>query len=325
MRAFWPLWSWAARDVMRRPLEALLALLALSSLVVLLAAGLLLSSGLSATSQTLLEAGPSLVARRVGPNGWQPMPEAALARARHVTGVTRASLRIFGVVRFQERAVTVVGEPAASKRPLAEKTAICGPAFDAKVGEFIRLDGATHETFKVVEVLSEKRGLAAHDLIVVPKAAARRLLGLPKNSASDLALWVFHQNEMDAIRPDLERALGFAVVITTQKQAIGAAKARIERAAGVRVTVLLPALLALALLTLAMTRIQLGSRRDIGLLKALGWRSADVVRLSVFRALIIGLPAIALGLVAGYALVFFGARWAGHLLFGWTDAAPYLA
>jgi cell division protein FtsX len=90
-----------------------------------------------------------------------------------------------------------------------------------------------------------------------------------------------------------------------------------------RVASLIPALLALVLLVVAAVRIQLGSRRDVGLLKALGWTTAEIARHQLFRALVIALPATAIGWAAAYALVFvWRASWAGVLLFGWTASPP---
>lgn len=325
------LWLWAARDALRRPGEALLVAVALGSLVTVLASALLLGRGLQTTAQHVIDDGPSLVIRRVGPGGWEPMPLSALSRLRKVRGVTRIAARCWGLVRWQGRTVTVVAVPQAEAgagtlalTPPRGK-AIVGPALRLVRGDYIELHGAAQRTFEVQRGLPENTGLAAHDLVLLNLTDARALLGLPHDSASDLAIWVFHQGEAQAIRPDLATALPFPVKMTTRQESLGALRAQIERASGVRFALLIPALLALALLTLAATRLQLGARRDIGLLKVLGWDTGDIVRLHVFRALVIALPAGALGCALAYLLVFvWGSRWAGTLLFGWTGPAPYL-
>ena len=315
-----PLWVWAARDALRRPGESLLSAVAVASLVTTLAAALLLAQGLGATTETVLEGGPSLVVRRVGPGGWAPIPLTALDRVRAVRGVTRATPRTWGFVRRDDTAVTVV---AAHGSDMPTRKAMVGPAFDLEFGDVITLEGVEVRSFEVDESLPPSYGMVAHDLVVVAPSEARTLLGLEKGTASDLALWVFHDSEMDAIRPDLERALPFPVKITTLTERLGAERTRIDRTAGIRTALLVPALLALALLTVAATRIQLGTRGDIGLLKAMGWRTADVVRLHTFRGLVIALPAMAAGWAAAYILVFVGgATWAGRLLFDWGGTAP---
>ncbi len=380
------LWVWAARDVLRRPAEALLAGAAMASLIAVLSAGLLLARGLSCSAETVLEDAPSLVIRRLSPGGWAPVPTRALEQLRGVTGVTRASARIWGVVRWQEASVTILaltpddagtgdeqltapgpgeaitgpgsgeaitapgpgeaitgpgsGEAITAPGPVGAITgpgsgeaitapgpgeAITGPAFALSPGQTISLHGACERSVRVKKVLPASWGLVAHDLILLNSSDARALLGLERDAASDFAVWVFHDTEMDAIRPDLEAALPFPVQITSRRESLGAMMAQLEKASGLLTTLLIPALLALVLLTTAMARIQLGSRRDIGLLKALGWRSGDILRLHLSRALVIGLPALAVGWCLAYGAVFLsGLNWAGALLFGWSGAAPQL-
>ncbi|PID38341.1 MAG: hypothetical protein CSA24_00610 [Deltaproteobacteria bacterium] len=329
------LWPWAAREALRRPGEMALSGLCLAATVIVLGSGLLLAGGLERTTTDLLQSAPSLVLRRVDSAGWQPMPAEALARARRVRGVTRAEARLWGTVRAGERAVTLVGgatlpsntDVRAASRPAGTRypSAVVGPALGLAPGDFLTLEGRVRRTFRVSAATAAEHGLIAHDLVRVAPDQARALLGLPAGASSDLALWVFHDSEMTAIRPDLAKALGFPLRITTRAESLAAARATIAKRAGVRTLVAVPLLLALALLTLATVRQQLASRRDVGLLKALGWGSRDVLALHLARALVIGLPALALGWAVAYALVFVGgAGWAGQLLLGWSGAPPQL-
>jgi ABC-type antimicrobial peptide transport system permease subunit len=63
----------------------------------------------------------------------------------------------------------------------------------------------------------------------------------------------------------------------------------------------------------------------VGLLKALGWTSRDIVGLQITKAAIVGLPAIAGGLMLAYALVYAPSQqWVGTLLLGWQETAPIM-
>lgn len=318
------LWTWAARDLLRRPGEALLAAAALSSLAIVCTTLLLFAGGVEATTRRVLEEAPDLVVRRVDAGGWAPMPESALARARSVRGVTLARARHWGPARVRGRTVTIVGASAELPAPRPGR-ALLGPGLTWQAGEMIEVDAARRRSFEVEGTLPPSVGIVAHDLIVVTTADARSLLGLAPGTASDLAVWVFHEGEAAAIGPDLARAIPFPVRFARKGDSFAAETAQVARLAGLRLALLVPALLALALLTAAITRAQLGARRDIGLMKALGWGTREIVRLHLCRALIIGAPAFAASWGIAYALVFvWRAPWMSGLIFGWTGPAPRL-
>jgi hypothetical protein len=67
----------------------------------------------------------------------------------------------------------------------------------------------------------------------------------------------------------------------------------------------IPALLALLLIIAATVVGNTGQRAHWGLLKSMGWTTADIVRLQVNRAMIVGIPAVVLGLASAYAAVFY--------------------
>ena len=87
----------------------------------------------------------------------------------------------------------------------------------------------------------------------------------------------------------------------------------------------LPSAAALALLVAVVVRQQMGGRRRVGLLKALGWTGRDIVALQLAKALLVGGPAVAAGLATAYGLVYgMSAQWAGLLLLGWQQTSPAL-
>ena len=312
------LWTWAARDAMRRPAASLLMGAAIAIFIALFGASLLATTSLVETTEAALARSPHVVARHVGPGGWAPLPAEATAAASAVRGVVRAQPRLWGVARWGEAAVTVVGDDAVARGECA-----VGGLFPEAPGEPLALEAARPLSLRVARRLDPEAGLVAHDLVLVHPDDARALLGLDPGQWSDLAVWVNHDSEMDAIRPDLAAALPFTARLTTRAEALGAARATIEAAAGRRTLLWAPALLGLLLLTLATARVEQHGRRDVALLKSLGWDTAEIVQLSLLRALIIALPAIALGQAAAWALVFVAdLGWATRWLFGWTSAAP---
>jgi ABC-type lipoprotein release transport system permease subunit len=66
-----------------------------------------------------------------------------------------------------------------------------------------------------------------------------------------------------------------------------------------------------------------GERREIAVLKAVGWSTADVLWAKLFESVLVGAVATALGLLFGYAWVFWlGAPGLRPALVGWSVLYP---
>jgi len=327
---------WASRELGRHPGEGILTGLTICALVAVTATVLLLTQAWTTTATNLIEAGPSLVVRRLEHGTWQPLPiEPARKAAMGVVGVVRATARVWGVVTGPAGAVTILGvtpEQAAQLTelgltPPAIGEAVLGPGLSETLSgnPRLQLTGTTETTFNIGGRLPRSTSLALHDVILLTPFNARELLGLAPDEASDLAIDVFHEAEEEAILPDLAAAFPFQVRITTKREAVGAAVSLLSRSGGLTVMLIVPALLALTLLIATALRSGSGSRRDIGLYKALGWTTGDLISLHLYKSLAIGLPASALGLALSYTLVFWpGVTWPGAMFLSWQGPPPRL-
>lgn len=323
---------WAARDVLRRPGESALLGLALLAVIVVVAVPLLLTQATGATATRILAAAPDLVLRRVNSVGWEPLPaEETRAIAASVPGITGVTARIWGVVRGPSGPVTVVAATSDSRKNSVVPTppaggAVVGPGVIAgKPPAALELRGRKTQTLTVVARLPEELGIVAQDLVFTTEADARSLLGMPPGYASDLALDVFYPPEAGALIADLAKALPWPVQVATRAEAVGLFAAAMARRGAISTVAAVPCLLAIGLLIAAVVRQHLGRRHEIGLLKALGWTSGDIVRVQVVRALVIGVPATVTGMLLAALLVFRpGLNWPAVLLLGWSSAPPNL-
>jgi ABC-type lipoprotein release transport system permease subunit len=248
--------------------------------------------------------------------------------------VSAARARIWGTVGSETLgAVTVIGVDAATAQALGlpppdEATAHVGAGLAAIPGASItlhQLDGFPARPLTVGAQVPARFGAALHRAVLVHRATARALLKLGEGQASDLAIDVFHDSEQAAILPDLMDALPWPARAVTRAEAVGQTAAGAARRGSLTALAALPALLAIVALVLGVARDRLGRRAEVGLLKAMGWTTRDVVRLHLLRALWIGLPAVVFGLGLAYGLVRWpGVTWPGALLLGWTDGAPPL-
>jgi hypothetical protein len=92
------------------------------------------------------------------------------------------------------------------------------------------------------------------------------------------------------------------------------------------VAFIVPALLALCLLVAVTAGDRFAHRFEIGLLKALGWTTGDIVRLQFSRTLLICIPGATGGMMLASVLVFWpNANWPSRLFPEWQALTSRLA
>ncbi len=317
--------AWALRDLMRRRLESGLLTTALLLTVAVTASPLWLTQALSTTAERMLGEAPSLVVRKFNALGWTPMPShPSVDIAKSVPGVIAARPRVWGRVAGPDGTLTVIGiegdwphHPQAAALPRRGE-AVVGVDVEWDRTAPIALTGRKTASFRVVGRSDAKTDIVEPDIVRLHIDDARELLGIPDGYASDLAITVFNPAEESAILPDLTGAFPWPVRITTRTESAGVYAAGLARMGGLAVAFLVPALLALTLLVTVTVRDRFGGRFEIGLLKALGWTTGDIVRLQVSRALLIGIPGTLGGMALACALVFWPpAKWLGRLCPEW--------
>lgn len=330
---------WAARDLMRRPGAALLSGLSLASLVTIVGVALLLTEAVSRTAVEVVEAGPSVIARRLGPAGVLPMPNRAAERIKEVPGVLHPRVRVWGPalvfnMMMDRMPVSILGVtaeelaklPSIKTSTLTVNTMIAGPGMMLQEGSWATIKGpGDYDHFEVKELASDQTGALFYDVFLMRPDRVRSILGLRPDEGTDLAFDVFRESEEEAIRNDVSEALGFPVMLTIKKEAARYYRAQAAKQGSLLSLVALPALLAIGALMLGLSRAGPERSRELGLMKSMGWTTSDLMMLAGGRALITALPSVALGLAAAWAFVYSPlSSWAGTALMEWNGVGPQL-
>lgn len=323
---------WAAREVQRHAARSMLLFACLVSLVFLIATALLFSQALDATWAHLLDQAPDLVVRRIDGGGWVPIPaDEAVAYATGVPGVLDPTPRLWGVMPGPDGPVTVVASIAVvpegvlnEMKPPTAGQAVVGQGVARALSDSRLILGSRNPlTVDVIDVFPADTDLATHDLVWITPEDARHLLELAPGQASDLAVHLFRREEEQAIQADLAAAFPWPVRISDRTDSALRHRTRATRLGGIAVVAGIPALLSLLLIITGTVLENNGQRAHWGLLKSLGWTTADIVRLQVNRAMIVGIPAVMLGLASAYAAVFYPPT-AGVIAF-WITGGQHLA
>jgi len=314
--------AFACRRVVLRPVRSGLLALAVLTVTLPLASGLLVLNAVEQTADRVVAAGPSLVVSRIDAGGWAPISAESAAVVSRIPGVAAVRARVWGILPGHEP-VTVIGDPAL---PDASRLAVVGPGVGTG-GEgsplaLTALDGRA-VWVEVSSLLPSSTAAVARDLVIVPEGIARTLLLLPEGRATDLAVTSVRSEEDEALVTEIARALGYPVRVTTRAQMRGAFRSLTAQRGGLWLLFALPAILGLALVVGQVASGGPAARLEAGKLKLLGWTTWDVARLHLVEALVPAGLASALGLALSYTGVFgFGGGPAAALLLGFERIAP---
>jgi hypothetical protein len=330
-----PILIWAARDITRKPKEALWLAMLIALFINVIGVPLLFSEGLSGAARKILSSAPSLVLRVLDAGGWSSVPtRQVLPLLKAVPGVTRVRARVWGIARGPLGPVTLIGldeEMLAAVHPdnlpLAQfkGSAIIGPGVldDHQAVLNIR-HGSQNLAFRIFKQLSRATSMVAHDVVLLHPDDVRYLLGIPDGHATDVAIDVFHETEETAIMPDLTDALPWPMRVVSRSEILGLYAGAFSFHSGIYLMMLVPAVFTLVLWVAMSGREIMGRRYEVGLYKVLGWQSGDIVRLQLYRALIISVPAIAIGITLACVMVYWpGVTWMGRLFLGWNEMPPF--
>jgi ABC-type lipoprotein release transport system permease subunit len=176
---------------------------------------------------------------------------------------------------------------------------------------------------RLVGTFDSKLDLWTADVILCDEDDARALLAVPDGEAVDLAVTLSNPQEARIVAGTIIERLPGARVIERDLLA-RVYHLAYGRRAGLVLGAAIPALL--ALLVLAWDRasgVGPDERREIAILKAVGWSTSDVLWAKLFESLLVGAAATALGLLFAYAWVFWlGAPGLRPALVGWSVLYP---
>ncbi|MHA1215827.1 MAG: ABC transporter permease [Candidatus Thorarchaeota archaeon] len=173
--------------------------------------------------------------------------------------------------------------------------------------------------FEVVGVFSSKSKIFSYELIITDMDSARRLLGVENGTCTDIAVWIEPGRDLNSVAFRLDNAMPEARVLTRDALRDIALQTYGGRAG---IIDLLWVVLVMTVVMLAFTVSSAGSdeaRREVGLLKALGFYTVDVLEIRMFESMVLSLLGVSLGVSTAivYDFVLGAPPLAGYLL-GWN-------
>ena len=314
--------------LLRRKTRNLGLLLVYTLLVFLFSSVLLLSQGLRYEAAALLQDAPDVIVQRLIAGRHDLLPAAWLEPLRRIRGVSAVHGRLWGY--YYDPAVkanyTLMVAP---DRGLATHDILIGAALarirQLGIGDYFSLPTATGQPLplKVVGILDSASELVSADLLLLSEAGFRTLSNLPPDSFTDAVLTVRNPREARTVAEKIAQALpGSRPILRAEMRRTYDAVFNWRE--GIIFVILSTVLLAFMVLAWDKAAgLSAEEQREIGILKAIGWETGDILHMKLWEGALLSLTAFLAGYTLAYIQVFYGgARLFAPVLKGWAVLYP---
>jgi ABC-type antimicrobial peptide transport system permease subunit len=330
----------ALSSLWRRRFKNLSIVAVYSFTIAVLASILLLTHSLRVEAFAILGDAPDLIVQRVAAGRHDLIPTDYIDSMREIPGVgsvhprywgyyydgiTGANYTLLGLGEQLSVGVDMV-EGVLPSRP-GECAIGVGVSEAREVGagdELILVDSQNiGVVFDVVGTFRSESNILTYDLVVLSNQDLIEFFGLPEDKATDISVEVYNENEVSTIAAKIKRQLPDTRPIT-KSEIIRTYDAVFSWRSGMILTVFFSALIAFCILAWdKATGISAEERREIGILKAIGWSTSDVLELKFWEGAVISVTSFLAGLIVAFVHVFlFGASVLAPVIMGWSVLFP---
>ncbi len=309
-----------------------LSLLVIFALVVfVLASATLFAGALRHEAQAVLARSPELLVQRLVMGRHDLIDGAALAELGAIRGVARAEGRLWGyfhdATHGANYTMMVAADPALIPPPgkaivgeavprIRDSAWAGAPLFLSRgPGDLVRLD--------IARTLPDESALVSADLVLLNEADFRAFFRLPEGVYTDLALTIRNPREVDTVVAKAARILPEARFVTRSEIARTYHKI-FDWREGMLVALAGASVLAFAIFAAEKASgLSAEETREIGILKAIGWDSGDIIAMKLWEGALIAVTAWLAGVLLAWVHVFWlGAPLIAPVLKGWAVIYP---
>jgi ABC-type lipoprotein release transport system permease subunit len=317
----------------RRKLKNLGLLLVYTVIVFLLASVMLYTHALRHEAAQVLKNSPEVIVQRMVAGRHDLILPGYLEKLGHIRGVQHREGRLWGY--FYDNVVSanytlmVPSQEAHGFGQVADGKIVIGAAVARERGlapgnliSFRSYSGRSF-AFEVAAVLPHDAELVSADLLLLSEADFRAFFEIPAGYYNDIALSVANPQEVRNIAGKIAETLPDARVIL-REEVLRTYESIFNWREGIVLVLLSGSILAFAIFAWEKASgLSSEEKREIGILKAIGWETGDVLKMKFWEGALVSLTAFLVGYVAAYLHVFhFSAVLFEPVLKGWSVLYP---
>jgi ABC-type lipoprotein release transport system permease subunit len=305
------------------------ALVSVYTLIVfLLASVIFFTQAIKKEAALLLQDAPEMIVQRSIAGRHDLIPVRYLDVIQKVRGVQSARGRLWGyyydpvVGANYTLMVPEKNPPAPGEIAIGQGISRIRLLFEGDAFEFRAHDGALLQ-LHVRKIFPAEAELISSDLLLLNEADFFRLFGGSKDLATDLTVRVRNPRELSTIALKISEQLPDTRIIL-REEILRTYDSIFNWRGGIMIFLLIGALLAFIIFAWdKASGLSLEERKEIGILKAVGWETTDVLLMKFWEGLVVSLSSFLMGLILAYLHVFFASAAVFEpVLKGWSVLYP---
>jgi len=302
-------------------------LLVYTLIVFMLASVMLFTHSLRKEAGIILQQSPEIIVQRLVAGRHALIPADYMQKMGRLRGVTSKKGRLWGY--FYNPVVkanyTVM---APDHLNLTTTEVIIGAGIARTIGlgigdYFTMRSNNDTFSFQVKDIIDRDSELITTDLVLISPKAYRVITGIPEGLFTDIVLSVRNPREVRKVAEKLVQKLP-DIRPVLREEILRTYDSIFAWRQGIVFVLLIGALLAFVIFAWdKASGLSAEEKREIGILKAVGWESSDILHMKFWEGIIISLSAFILGYLAAYLHVFYSsAVLFESVLKGWATLYP---
>ncbi len=331
--------DFALSSLLRKKGKLLGLVLVFTAIVALLASVTMFLSSMRREAAAILEGSPEILVQKLIAGRHDLIPASYAERVKGIRGVSGVAARLWGYwydpVTKANYTIMVPGQDAGAGvglsgvQPPEPGVIVVGEGISRTRGIFPgdSLSMEDHDgepvLFTVGGLLSSDSALVASDLMLMSELDFRDLFGIPAGAYTDLAVRVPNPQEVQTVAVKLEEALPDTRVVLG-REIRRTYEAVFDWRGGMLVTFLGGCILAFIVFSWdKASGLSAEEKREIGILKAIGWETSDVLLLKLWEGAAVTVTSFLAGFALAYAHVFlFNGALIASVIKGWSVLYP---
>jgi ABC-type lipoprotein release transport system permease subunit len=278
--------------------------------VFLLASVMFFIHSIKKEASIILKDAPEMIVQKMIAGRHELIPTGYMDKIKNIRGVSSVKRRLWGYYYdpvIGANYTLIVPEDSdvgAGNIVIGQGISRARLAFEGDTLEFRSHEGKIFD-LEVKNILSLESELVSSDLVLISEDDFRRLFGGSKEYATDLTLRVKNPRELSTIALKIAELLPDTRIIL-REEILRTYDAVFNWRGGMMIVILLGALLAFIIFAWdKASGLSQEERKEIGILKAIGWETSDVILMKFWEGMVVSLSSFLVGILLAYGHVFF--------------------